>query len=189
MRVLAIDTETTGLPPKPGDVWPFIVQFSYVYFDSESNELIEKDHILRVPGDIPTSHIHGITKEMSDSGIDFGETYASFCGYAETADIVIGHNIEFDLSMLQAECKRRALPFELPTVRYCTMRETRELVGIMNPSGSFKYPKLSELYEHLFDEPPQNCHNALSDAYMSMRCFLKVVGKQESDIIRARIHK
>jgi len=191
MLVLAIDTETTGLLPNEAayELWPHIVQFSFVLFDTATSELTEHDYILRVPGDILTTYIHGITKEMSDRGIDFEETYDAFHAALEACDIVVGHNIEFDLKMIQAECVRRKKPFTMPSVRYCTMRENKERVGLLNPSGYLKYPKLVELYEHLFPEPAANCHNALSDAYMCLRCFLVTVVKKDSDMIRVRIHR
>ena len=189
MRVIAIDTETTGLPPKNVlpmhyELWPYIVQLSYVVFETDTNELIESDHVLRVPCDIPTTYIHGITKERSDAGEEFLDVYRQLDELMRTADIVVGHNLEFDLNMIHSECARRGIAYEVPTVQYCTMRESRERVGILNPSGHFKYPKLSELYDYLFHEPPSNWHNALSDAYMCIRCFHMLVLKKDNLLLK-----
>ena len=47
MRFLVFDTETTGLPsskiinPDTLNLWPHIVQFSYVIYDTEINDIIE----------------------------------------------------------------------------------------------------------------------------------------------------
>jgi len=184
MKILAVDTETTGLPPKQvppsqHNEWPYIVQLSYVMLDTETDEIMEGDHILRVPVEIPTTHIHGITKERSDAGENFGRIYGSFADMMEVADIVVGHNLNFDLDMIQAECNRRQLVFRMPSVRYCTMRESKERVGILVPEGYLKFPKLSELYMHLFQEEPKDWHNALSDAYMALRCFHMLVLKKD----------
>jgi len=188
MKIIAIDTETTGLPPKrnaPNEGWPYIVQLSYVTLDTETNEITEGDHILRVPIDIPTTHIHGITKERSDEGENFGRIYSNFAEIMNSADIVVGHNLEFDLNMIKAECERRGLPYHSPSVQYCTMKESKDKVGIIAPGGYVKYPKLSELYLNLFKEEPKNWHNALSDAYMALRCFhLLVLKKDRKDLIK-----
>ncbi len=185
MKILAIDTETTGLPPKrasPSDhaVWPYIVQLSYVMLDTETNETTECDYILRVPVEIPTTHIHGITKERSNGGENFGRIYGDFALLMDSADIVVGHNLEFDLNMIHAECERRGMQFQTPSVRYCTMRESKERVGALAPAGYVKFPKLSELYHHLFQEEPTNWHNALADAYMALRCFHMLVLKKDN---------
>ena len=37
-----------------------------------------------------------------------------------------------------------------------------------------KFPKLSELHEHLFGSVPENLHNALVDTFACLRCFLKI---------------
>lgn len=188
MRVLAIDTETTGLPPKGPptkcELWPHIVQLSYVIFDTDTNEIIESDHVLRVPGEIPTTHIHGITKERSNAGEEFSDVYNKFAAMLISVDIVVGHNLEFDLNMIRAECARRQFRFETPTGQYCTMRESKERVGIRTESGYIKYPRLGELYEFLFHEPPSNWHNALADAYMSLRCFHMLVLKRDNVLLK-----
>ena len=47
-----------------------------------------------------------------------------------------------------------------------------------NPDGSFqqykKYPKLSELYENLFNKVPVDLHNSLIDTIVCLRCFMKM---------------
>lgn len=186
MKILAIDTETTGLPPKrvpptEHESWPHIVQLSYVFLDTETDEILEGDHILRVPVEIPTTHIHGITKERSDAGENFGRIYGGVAEKMNAADIVVGHNLEFDLSVIQAECFRRHLMFHMPSVRYCTMRESKERVGLVTAEGYVKFPKLGELYQYLFKEDPKDWHNALSDAYMALRCFHMLVLKKDNE--------
>jgi DNA polymerase III epsilon subunit-like protein len=76
MRVLVFDTETTGLPkskimnPDTLNLWPHIVQFSYVIYDTELNDIIESsDTIVKLKDGITIPEdsikIHGITNESS----------------------------------------------------------------------------------------------------------------------------
>ena len=76
MRTLVFDTETTGLPktqiisPTTLHLWPHVVQFSYVIFDTELNKIVKiKDSIIKVPDGFTISeenaNIHGITTEIS----------------------------------------------------------------------------------------------------------------------------
>ena len=82
MRVLVFDTETTGLPkskiisPETLPLWPHIVQFSYVIYDTEVNDIVEtSDSIVKINDDVfipeEVIKIHGITNEISkNNGIN-----------------------------------------------------------------------------------------------------------------------
>ena len=82
MLILIFDTETTGLPKSKiinMDVlhlWPHIVQFSYIIFDTETNIIVEqKDWIIKISEeteiDETSVNIHGITKQISlEKGVD-----------------------------------------------------------------------------------------------------------------------
>lgn len=195
MRVLVFDTETTGLPPKgPLDTgkWPFIVQLSFVEIETETEKLTEHDFLVRVEGEIPTTDIHGITKTRNtECGFTFPDVFGIFVQFLERADLVVGHNIEFDLNMVRVECLRHGLPFPEPPVYYCTMKSNKERCNILAPSGYVKYPKLLELYLFLFQEEPQNLHNALTDVYACLRCFYITVLKKPapSKVVRKIAHK
>ena len=53
MKVLVFDTETTGLIPKKTSVfdttkWPYVVQLSYILYDTESNSsILCKDYVIK----------------------------------------------------------------------------------------------------------------------------------------------
>ena len=76
-RVIVFDVETTGLPSKYNakveelNVWPYIVQFSWVVYDIEEMDILKvEDHIIKLKNEmkIPSSStkIHGITNEIMD---------------------------------------------------------------------------------------------------------------------------
>ena len=74
---------------------------------------------------------------------------------------------------------------------YCTMKQSIELCRIERqfPDGTkyFKYPSLSELYKHLFNQIPKNTHNALIDILICMRCFCKIELKKDISRINRTI--
>lgn len=46
--------------------------------------------------------------------------------------------------------------------------------NVPEPKKYKKFPKLSELHEHLFGYVPEDLHNALVDTMVCLRCFLKI---------------
>ena len=184
MKVLVIDTETTGLPPK-GVIhpltWPHIVQFTFLSVDTENDHVDTHDFILRVPVAIPpeATAIHRITNDMSSLGRDFGDVFPIFYALHEAADMVVGHNLTFDLNMINVELLRRRLPVLQTTVQFCTMREGTAVCNLLHESGYVKWPKLVELHMHLFGEVPVGLHDARVDAMACLRCFYRLHLKRD----------
>ena len=209
MRTLVFDTETTSLPqsksitPSALHLWPHIVQFSYIVFDTESNKMVKiKDSIIKVPdGFIITEEnakIHGITTEISlAKGVDLLPVLKEFFADFDSADHIVGHNVSFDINMIKAELQRlimnssdKKLQEYLTTINtstkfYCTMQETIELCAIEMKDkygrSYKKFPKLVELYQKMFGVTPKNLHNSLNDVIVCLRCFIKL--KYEIDIV------
>ena len=213
MRTLVFDTETTSLPqsksitPSALHLWPHIVQFSYIVFDTESNKMVKiKDSIIKVPdGFIITEEnakIHGITTEISlAKGVDLEPVLEEFFEDLKTADHIVGHNVSFDINIVKVELHRlilkcldvdEVIKFQeyLTTINtstkfYCTMQETIELCDIEMKDKYGrpykKFPKLVELYQKMFGVTPKNLHNSLNDVIVCLRCFIKL--KYEIDIV------
>ena len=209
MRTLVFDSETTGLSktqiisPSTIHLWPHVVQFSYIVFDMESNEIVKiKDSIIKVPDGFTITEenakIHGITTEISlAKGVDLLPVLEEFFADFDTADHIVGHNVSFDINMIKAELQRlimnssdKKLEDYLTTINtstkfYCTMQETIELCAIEMKDKYGrpykKFPKLVELYQKMFDVTPKNLHNSLNDVIVCLRCFIKL--KYEIDIV------
>ena len=209
MRTLVFDSETTGLSktqiisPSTIHLWPHVVQFSYIVFDTESNKIVKiKDSIIKVPdGFIITEEnakIHGITTEISlAKGVDLLPVLEEFFADFDSSDHIVGHNVSFDINMIKAELQRlimnssdKKIEDYLTTINtstkfYCTMQETIELCAIEMKDKYGrpykKFPKLVELYQKMFDVTPKNLHNSLNDVIVCLRCFIKL--KYEIDIV------
>jgi len=206
MKVLIFDTETTGLSQtkiisqETLNKWPNIVQFSYIIFDTKLNKIIvSKDCIIKLTGiTIPeeSTKIHGISNEISqEKGEHIEIILKQFFYYLRDVDMLVGHNISFDINMIIVELLRiiygRLYPKEhidayksdlhfLQNFKniFCTLKESIELCGIktIDKFGKEydKWPKLEELHQKLFGVVPNNLHNSFIDILVTLRCFMKL---------------
>ena len=197
MKFLVFDTETTGLPQgrNPSiyntELWPHVIQLSYIVYCSDENKILSLvDDYIKINDDVvieeKSQEIHNISKEkLNTLGINIVDALNKFNKWAEQCELLIGHNVSFDKRMVIVEGIRNNIRMKVHTT-YCTMKETTELCKIerefRDGKKYFKYPSLSELYNHLFDKIPKNTHNALTDILICMRCFYKI--KFDTDIIR-----
>ena len=209
MKITIFDTETTGLPKSKIinnlslELWPYIVQFSYIIYDTELRKIIKTvDLIIRIPENInisdEVSGIHGITNLISqtsqykieDALIHFSKDYLNY-----NIDLIVGHNLSFDINMLKVELMREInnqnnlldkrmfsqllenlndMTPESPEL-YCTMKKTIEFCNLKAKSKYgkeyIKFPKLNELHMKLFNSPPRNLHNSLNDVLICLRCY------------------
>ena len=183
MKVVVFDSETNGLIRYKNadtcdtELFPYIVQFSYIFYDTETNEILNmRDEIIKIPEDeeIDTIcvSIHGISKKISEKKGSYIENILlNFMEDFKKADLIVAHNIDFDNAMVLDELKRREKVNEqestdplLSVVKnlfvrdaiecfakfkfYCTMRETIEFCSIYATYKSGKkYKKFPKLIE------------------------------------------
>lgn len=203
MRVLIFDTETTGLSsskiigPDTLKLWPHIVQFSYVLYDTEKNDILDlHNSIIKVSEgiNIPEESIkfHGITNEISkECGVEIELVLTEFFYQLKSADKIIGHNVSFDINMVKVELLRiiysttqssefkNYLHFISNSKNICcTLKDSVELCNIkaLDKYGKeyLKFPKLIELHQKLFNSDPNNLHNSLNDILVTLRCYIKM---------------
>ena len=175
-QYIIIDTETTGLYEGSR-----LVQLGWIVFDKNGNKLSENEYLIKpVNYKIPESAIaiHKITTEQAiERGLLPQEVLSYFMNDIFKPDtLLIGHNIEFDIRVLETELKLlNIFPKNLPISTYCTMHSTKNICKI--PSAhrrDFKYPSLTELHRHLFKKGFANAHNALADCRATAECFFEL---------------
>jgi DNA polymerase III epsilon subunit-like protein len=202
MKVIVFDTETNGLIGRDYDSayshnWyknmPHPVQVSYVVYDVETNKLVKASNkYFQLPDGVEfnkeSAEIHKITEDhlkmhgetsMVEFLSEFVEDYEN-CAYA------VGHNINFDISILQAALIRNGIHytindgFKSQPKHYCTMKYSRYLLKIERVSKYgkkyYKSPKLIELHDYLFNnEELSNLHNSMVDVVYTLRCYYKMM--------------
>jgi DNA polymerase III epsilon subunit-like protein len=210
--MMVFDVETTGLLPKkvrgstteiPIESYPYIIQLSFVVYDLfNKNNVVCYDSYIKIPENVEipgeVTALTGITKEIcNEKGKNIIEALDKFYEAYMMAEVIIGHNIEFDEKMILIELQRNRLAVleKIPycftifnkvyeklkgVERYCTMRNGTDLCNIMVPSKieggnpTKKWPRLKELHEKLFGEAPSGLHNSMVDVNACLKCYLKM---------------
>ncbi|MFM7194301.1 MAG: DNA polymerase III subunit alpha, partial [Bacteroidota bacterium] len=181
---LIFDTETTGIPRNKTapltdfDNWPRLVQLAWQLHGPDGKLLNRGNEIIRPDGfDIPfkAQQVHGIsTARATADGKDLKAVLETFSADLSKADLIIGHNIEFDISIIGAELLRTAMDTAplLERKKFDTSTETIAFCALPGgPGGKFKMPKLNELHQKLFGKPVQDAHDAAYDVDATARCF------------------
>ena len=108
MRLLVLDTETTGLDPKQGHR---IIEIAAVELSDRRPTGRHLHFYLNPEREIDTgaTEVHGMTWEDLKHRPRFADIAAELVAFAQGASWVI-HNAPFDVAFLDAELERAAMP-------------------------------------------------------------------------------
>ena len=156
-------------------VYNKIVQISYLLLD-KNNNIINTINLYLNDGDNTIDYYKKINTEfIKKYGI-----YPQYVLYKLAEDLsscshIIGHNIEYDIKCIVAHFNKYKIKFKIPENKYCTMKESKDIVKCTNKLGRIKYPKLSELCEYLkINIDNEKCHDSLYDIKLTYECYLKL---------------
>ena len=169
MAFIALDTETTGIPtsrakPTSKNLYHYdscrMVSIAIVEFNSIGKE-VDSWHTLIYPDSfkVGATHIHGITQEQAEKeGKPFLDVYYRLVAILHMCPDVVGHNLQFDLNVIQGEMVRRGLDDSVMDYinPICTLKLYRQVF--------LKPIKLDALYRGLFQRSLEGAHDALNDA-------------------------
>lgn len=183
--ILFTDTETTGLYnfklPPDSPAQPRIVQIAMLLCTNDGADMFQLCSIIEPKGfDIPENMCHGITTEMASKfGIDLDFAIGMFIQLHQKCDTVVGHNIKFDMAMINSEIFRSCNDILEDKSTVCTMLETTPICKIPKPNGGsgYKWPKLREAYDYFFPNDKTNFaadHHALGDLQRTKKIFFKL---------------
>lgn len=178
MNTIVIDTETNGI----GGFRPVTQRMMQLGFivKNDDGSIKEVSHLIRGVTEINPDVPHKITKDMCDQGVELEAAINDLINHMSTCKTVIGHNLDFDLNVIRYNMMTFGSTDQLREFneqlqnkhQMCTMKKS---IGVCKLPGKFgyKYPKLIELYTHLFpggEEIQDVLHDALEDARITLKC-------------------
>lgn len=181
--ILFFDTETTGFPHKSKPVdhpdQPHLVQLAAMLTEDDGKPASQFSFIIdpgvahgvRIPSG--AAAVHGIDEEKCwRQGIPTRYALRSFNELYQRADLIVGHNVDFDCEIVSIGVQRERLPFDagymngLP--RFCTMKTARESMGVP------KMPSVSTAYKHFTGLDLEGAHDAMNDLLACKAVFFKL---------------
>jgi len=169
------DTETTGLPRDYDapvtdlDNWPRLVQLAWQLHDNKGKLISQESFIVKpVNFTIPynAEKVHGISTERAlREGQDLATVLLHFREDILKSKYLIGHNIDFDIKVCEAEFLRTRVPFTLLDKASLDTKDlSTDFCAIAGgKGGKFKWPTLTELHHKLFGVAFEDAHDAAYD--------------------------
>jgi len=174
LDAVVIDTETTGLDARKS----FVIELGAVRLAAGRVDPAQYFRSLVRPRQaIPAKStvIHGIDDGKVSTAPPFGDVWPRFSSFLGD-DVVIGHTLGFDLSVLQKECERNAIAWKQPRGL-----DTQLLAQAAEPNLAGY--SLEQLASWLGVEVSER-HSALGDAVTTARIFQALVPKLRDKGIR-----
>ena len=180
LKIVVFDTETTGLTkPIPTDLifQPFMTEIFCFKLDQDFDKLGEFESMVKPP--IPISpeitKITGITDKDVENAPSFFEIYDDLYEFFSDVDIVVGHNVAFDIDIIHYELMRHDLDkkFCYPKRHICTVESSHHLEN--------KRLNLQKLHEKLFGVGFDGGHRARNDVMATAKCFVELC--QSGDVV------
>jgi DNA polymerase III epsilon subunit-like protein len=175
-NIFCFDLETTTLDVKNS----YIIEIGWITYNIETKQIIKNNYILDVPVEINNSHIHGIKKEDTIGKFLFEEIIDGFLEDYKECDLIIGYNHQYDLHCLEVSLDRCGRFSNIDIlyknkVFYDCMRKSMNICKIIGKNGRLKFPKLSELYQFLFNKEIGMAHRAIHDVMNTFQCYQKLI--------------
>lgn len=172
--MIIFDTETTGLIKNsaiPLKQQPQIVELFCLKLNDQTYEeegaWLSRFHVKKIEEEAVKTH--GIT--VADLAMEptFAERFDSLCEFLLGQRIMIGHNISFDIDMLDMEVRRlgKSRAFPWPYIHIDTVEATEGEEG-------FRLG-LAVLHERLFNESFEGAHGAEADVRATARCLVELI--------------
>lgn len=187
MTYLFFDTETTGLPRNYNapttdlENWSAarLVQIGWILEDDRRGILSQANIIVRPEGFVipkEASNVHGITTDVAlRDGVSCKYAVYYFLGAARLADILVGHNVPYDKSVVGSELVRQWGKDYIQDMRTVdTMKSSTDFCQIPGARG-YKWPKLIELHNKLFGCDFEDAHDAFADISATRKCFWELL--------------
>lgn len=207
--ILFFDTETTGI--RKGGFIPRVVQIGALLTDNNGKTLSELNVLLYPEGfenvPVEASNVHGFTTDtLKQRGVDGFSALNVFFELFKHADVVVAHNAEFDMDLIQIEADRvvaqspydhekeiaRGWQEEIQKATvFCTMLNSRDIMKLplseaqarfFKDTGNtqqYKNPRLQEAYIHFMGHDFDGAHDAMADVRACADVYFKLHSLKE----------
>ncbi len=178
MIITTFDTETTGFLNSDGRIMQFAATITSLSQKFPPRTVTE--FCTLVQGDVtPNLHaeaVHKINIAECKHGITDTALTRWFSGVLAKTDILVAHNLDFDLNYMKETYERLGLVMpELPR-QLCTMKLTTPICCLPKKRGSgYKWPKLDEAYRIICGKRLSGAHDALVDTRACVEILLKLI--------------
>lgn len=191
---MLFDTETTGLPLRWDapmhdlENWPRVIQLAWIITDETGKLESSNKYLIKPDGwSVPNEDFwirHGYSTEKCErEGIPMTEALWHFLIDYEYADLMVAHNMNYDRNVLGAEMIRYNRKASKNIKAICTKELGTGVVKIPGRyEGSYKWPKLEELYRFLFQKDFDGSHDALNDVMATSECFFELARRGHIDL-------
>jgi DNA polymerase III subunit epsilon len=174
MRLVVLDTETTGLEAKEGHRIIEVGAIEVVARRITENRFHQYVNPER-DSDEGALAVHGLTRHFLEDKPKFAEISADLLGFVKDAEVII-HNAAFDLEFLDAELARMGRP---PFVQHCSkVTDSLQLAREQHPGKRNSLDALCERYQ--VSNAHRTLHGALLDAGLLAEVYLAMTRGQDS---------
>jgi DNA polymerase-3 subunit epsilon len=174
MRLVVLDTETTGLEAKEGHR---IIEVGAIEVVGRRITESRFHHYVNPERDSDEGAlaVHGLTRHFLEDKPKFVEIVDDLLAFVKDAEVII-HNAAFDLEFLDAELGRLGRP---PFTQHCTkVTDSLQLAREQHPGKRNSLDALCERYQ--VSNAHRTLHGALLDAGLLAEVYLAMTRGQDS---------
>ena len=174
MKAAIIDVEANGLIANSAialDKQPPLIEFFGCLVEDDGTILNQLEFLCN-----PNCKLHsevkkitGLTDEVLAQAPTFKEQLEEFQDFLFEAEVVVGHNLNYDMSIVNFELLKAGIKPDLfwPDYKVCTVEATEHLLGYRL--------SLTALHKHLFGVEFVGAHRAKADVTATKNCYLELL--------------
>ena len=170
MRLLFLDTETTGLSPQVHEIIEFSILIRDGVEEYQETFKIQPDHI-------ETAHpraleINGYNNQEWQDAISQSEAAIKINNLVRDG-IVVGHNVEFDLRFMIQLMEYHGIAHHIPEAYICTQKLARQMqydLGWQINSRNGRGPSMDKIRDQM-NWSRENAHTAKQDVLDCARLY------------------
>lgn len=175
MKILVIDTETTGLDITRHE----IIQLGYInLFINENNKksILEEKEFFITPLHIETASpealkINGYTKEKWKNSVPFSKCVAQIRHAIESSDLLLGQNLNFDLRFIKQSFQN----ISLSPPKFPNYIDTKKMATKLVERKLLKSTSMDKMCDHFNIISDGRAHTALVDCHRTLKVWEKLL--------------